>query len=470
MKIRTDFVTNSSSANYTVSLELISDNDERVWSGPITACADGDQSKELASSASYEGELPTISKDKTIDTLCEMLFEGVVIKGCYYDNTRVSDESDDDCEDKKFVVTGKLEYFENRDELVAYIEDLGGVVVGSVSKNTDYLICNDKTSTSSKMKKAQELNIPIISELEFITRFGDSDDFDIDIGEDEEWDEDFEPRDYNAKELYSDLLERIKKECREKGLNISSLDKIIIREDVYATGDDPIWDDILDEEYGGEKYKVSVYSATEDRWQTITLIEGETRNSSFRVLDQESASYKTLSPKDLEMTKKEYKMLTIEKAAEKWLEKIGINTNTASEKANLSTIHFHCDKEVANKIMAAFENIFAVEWKPLVERKKKIYEGCNTEYNPLTCIITKDGFDAVINIPLVPYIGEYYCENEMGEDPLDCAIEKFKSSYPNIKFNGHIKYVASLAYYFERKIHTGMGESADYDVSSDTKN
>ena len=63
-----------------------------------------------------------------------------------------------DCENMKFVVTGKLKYYENRGELVEEIEDMGGSVTGSVSKNTDYLICNDKDSTSSKMKKAQELH------------------------------------------------------------------------------------------------------------------------------------------------------------------------------------------------------------------------------------------------------------------------------------------------------------------------
>ena len=71
-----------------------------------------------------------------------------------------------------FVITGKLARFKNRDEFKALIENLGGKVTGSVSKNTDYLINNDITSTSSKNKTAQSLNIPIISEDIFIETFG----------------------------------------------------------------------------------------------------------------------------------------------------------------------------------------------------------------------------------------------------------------------------------------------------------
>ena len=71
-----------------------------------------------------------------------------------------------------FVITGKLQHFKNRDALKALIEEHGGKVVGSVSKNTNYLINNDITSTSSKNRTAQSLDIPIVSEEIFITTFG----------------------------------------------------------------------------------------------------------------------------------------------------------------------------------------------------------------------------------------------------------------------------------------------------------
>ena len=69
---------------------------------------------------------------------------------------------------KTFVVTGKLNIFENRNELVEKIESLGGKVSGTVSKNTSYLVNNDVNSSSSKNKKAKELNIPIITEQNLI--------------------------------------------------------------------------------------------------------------------------------------------------------------------------------------------------------------------------------------------------------------------------------------------------------------
>ena len=71
-----------------------------------------------------------------------------------------------------FVITGKLNHFKNRDAIKDKIESLGGKVTGSVSKNTNYLINNDKDSTSSKNKSAKSLGIPILSEDDFIETFG----------------------------------------------------------------------------------------------------------------------------------------------------------------------------------------------------------------------------------------------------------------------------------------------------------
>ena len=75
-------------------------------------------------------------------------------------------------EGKTFVVTGSLDHFDNRKQLKEEIEQMGGKVTGSVSKKTDYLINNDKMSQSSKNKKAMELNIPILSEEDFLNLIG----------------------------------------------------------------------------------------------------------------------------------------------------------------------------------------------------------------------------------------------------------------------------------------------------------
>ena len=76
------------------------------------------------------------------------------------------------CDGLTFVVTGDVHHYKNRNELKAYIESQGGKVTGSVSKSTNYLINNDAASQSSKNKKAHELNIPIITEDEFVEKFG----------------------------------------------------------------------------------------------------------------------------------------------------------------------------------------------------------------------------------------------------------------------------------------------------------
>lgn len=70
---------------------------------------------------------------------------------------------------KVFVVTGSVHHYKNRNELKADIEKNGGKVTGSVTSKTDYLINNDINSNSSKNKKAKDLNVPIISEEQFIS-------------------------------------------------------------------------------------------------------------------------------------------------------------------------------------------------------------------------------------------------------------------------------------------------------------
>ena len=76
------------------------------------------------------------------------------------------------CNNLVFVITGDVHHFKNRDAFKAYVEQQGGKVTGSVSKKTNYLVNNDTESTSSKNKKAKDLNIPIISEDTFVEMFG----------------------------------------------------------------------------------------------------------------------------------------------------------------------------------------------------------------------------------------------------------------------------------------------------------
>ena len=66
------------------------------------------------------------------------------------------------------MITGNVTHFANRNEAKELIESKGGKVTGSVTSKTNYLINNNKESSSSKNKKAKELGIPVISEDEFL--------------------------------------------------------------------------------------------------------------------------------------------------------------------------------------------------------------------------------------------------------------------------------------------------------------
>ncbi len=70
-----------------------------------------------------------------------------------------------------FVITGSLLHYENRNELKDVIEQKGGKVTGSVTGKTTCLINNDITSNSTKNKKAKELNVPVLTEDEFIEQY-----------------------------------------------------------------------------------------------------------------------------------------------------------------------------------------------------------------------------------------------------------------------------------------------------------
>ncbi|MFO0813223.1 MAG: NAD-dependent DNA ligase LigA [Gemmatales bacterium] len=70
---------------------------------------------------------------------------------------------------KSFVVTGTLEKF-GRDEIEQLIRDLGGKTSSSVSKKTSYVVAGEKAG--SKLEKAQELGITVLSEDEFLKMAG----------------------------------------------------------------------------------------------------------------------------------------------------------------------------------------------------------------------------------------------------------------------------------------------------------
>ena len=70
---------------------------------------------------------------------------------------------------KTFVITGTLPTMERR-QAQALIEENGGKVTGSVSRNTSYLVAGE--AAGSKLEKAQALGIPVLSESELLSMIG----------------------------------------------------------------------------------------------------------------------------------------------------------------------------------------------------------------------------------------------------------------------------------------------------------
>lgn len=118
--------------------------------------------------------------DSVVNTLIAWSREELSVMSCREDLKKLASyfqfekaKTGDRLKGMTFVITGSLNHYENRDAMIAVIESLGGKVSGSVSSKTKALINNDVNSTSGKNKKAKELNVPIISEDDFIANYID---------------------------------------------------------------------------------------------------------------------------------------------------------------------------------------------------------------------------------------------------------------------------------------------------------
>jgi DNA ligase (NAD+) len=69
------------------------------------------------------------------------------------------------------VVTGTLPTLK-RDEIEEMILKLGGKAAGSVSKKTSFLVAGE--DAGSKLAKAKELGVPVLTEAEFLKKIGRS--------------------------------------------------------------------------------------------------------------------------------------------------------------------------------------------------------------------------------------------------------------------------------------------------------
>ncbi len=92
--------------------------------------------------------------------------EDLLAQGIHWDTIEQQEISDNPLKGKSVVLTGTLIKM-SRDQAKAYLQQLGCKVSGSVSSKTDYLIAGEKAG--SKLSKAQELGIQVLSEDEFLT-------------------------------------------------------------------------------------------------------------------------------------------------------------------------------------------------------------------------------------------------------------------------------------------------------------
>lgn len=85
---------------------------------------------------------------------------------------KINPDATDKFVGKTFVVSGVFSQF-SRDELKKTIEDNGGKVGSSISAKTDFVVAGDNMGPA-KLEKATKLNIPILSEQDFINKLNES--------------------------------------------------------------------------------------------------------------------------------------------------------------------------------------------------------------------------------------------------------------------------------------------------------
>jgi len=85
-------------------------------------------------------------------------------KGLQFEIQKNTDSFPDLLQAKAFVVSGKFSV--SRDDIKQMISNYGGKVISAISSKTDYVLAGDKMGPA-KLKKAEKLNIAIISEDEF---------------------------------------------------------------------------------------------------------------------------------------------------------------------------------------------------------------------------------------------------------------------------------------------------------------
>lgn len=91
--------------------------------------------------------------------------DDLIAQGVHWETVEVKEASENLFKDKTVVLTGTLTQM-GRNEAKVLLQQLGAKVSGSVSSKTDFVIAGD--AAGSKLTKAQELNIRVLTEEEFL--------------------------------------------------------------------------------------------------------------------------------------------------------------------------------------------------------------------------------------------------------------------------------------------------------------
>lgn len=91
----------------------------------------------------------------------------LIAQGVHWDDVQSQEVRENPFKDKTIVLTGTLSQM-GRSEAKEILQQLGAKVSGSVSAKTDLVIAGE--NAGSKLTKAEQLNIQVISETEFLAQ------------------------------------------------------------------------------------------------------------------------------------------------------------------------------------------------------------------------------------------------------------------------------------------------------------